>query len=418
MYIWPTLLKSAGLSGFFASRAFLSAFSFALLARFGDNIPLLRDNWMVQSLSSAPEWFTHDYSLIILGTLGVLELLSDKIPEVRDFMSTFDSYFKATVATIISMGLLGESDTEFIRPLVESGVGALLPALVVGAVVYGLASARSQFLALLRDSDSEDSFGIQSLISWAEDIWTTFGPLIFILFPVTMSVLMAAAFGLIALWARRRETREERLKLNCQSCDNRIMRHSLECPQCHAENPTVHRVSVFGFSRNKVVEDRDEHAIELVQAGRCPSCADRIDGRSVPVHCDVCSKPIFSDPAILDRFMASQRSRMKIGIPVCALFSLIPVVGLIPGVIFYRLYMVAPFRRYLPASNTFLLRWGIRALFFILIALQWIPAVGGIVVPTMAWVSFESYRAAFLSRFRPGDRAEDRTPPGTVAAAT
>lgn len=400
MYTWAALLKSTGLAGFFASRAFLSAFSFAMLARFGGEIPLLKDNWMIQSLANTPEWFVHDITLIVLGVLGALELMSDKIPEVREFMNSIDSYLKAIMATITAMGILGERDAAFVKPLVESGLTEFVPAVLVGAVVLGLATIRSQFLGFLREADRDDAIGVQGLISWAEDIWAAFGPLIFILFPVTMTLLIAGVFGLIGLWSRHRQNREEKLKTPCSNCQAPHFRHASECVSCHTHFPSPHKVSVFGFSKNAINARPETQPLDLALAGRCPSCAERLSSGAGEIVCPACAKNVFANTSFRDEFLAHQRRKLPLGLVLCGAFSLIPVIGLIPGVIYYRFFLVAPFRRYLPSGKALLLRWGIRLFFFILIALQWIPGVGGIVVPLMAWSSFEIYRAAFVSRFR------------------
>jgi hypothetical protein len=46
------------------------------------------------------------------------------------------------------------------------------------------------------------------------------------------------------------------------------------------------------------------------------------------------------------------------------------VLGVIPGVVAYRLMIVAPFRRYIPPGRGFLLRWGVRLAVVLLVALQ------------------------------------------------
>ena len=75
--------------------------------------------------------------------------------------------------------------------------------------------------------------------------------------------------------------------------------------------------------------------------------------------------------------------------------SLIPVIGLIPGVIYYRMALVAPFRRYLPLGRRFLLKWVIRIIVFLLIATQWIPLIGGAAIPLMAFVNHGFYRSSY-----------------------
>ena len=80
------------------------------------------------------------------------------------------------------------------------------------------------------------------------------------------------------------------------------------------------------------------------------------------------------------------------------LFALgfIPVVGLIPGIIHYRLVLVAPYRRYLPRRTTLLLRWGVRLVSLGLIAFQWVPVIGGLSIPAMALLNHTVYRNRFL----------------------
>jgi hypothetical protein len=79
------------------------------------------------------------------------------------------------------------------------------------------------------------------------------------------------------------------------------------------------------------------------------------------------------------------------------LFSLVPILGLIFGTIYYRMEVVLPFSQYLPMGRRFLLRWAIRLLFLALILLQIIPLVGAVVVPVMALISYLAYRSAYTS---------------------
>ena len=80
---------------------------------------------------------------------------------------------------------------------------------------------------------------------------------------------------------------------------------------------------------------------------------------------------------------------------VSAGFSMIPVIGLIPGVIYYRLTIIGPLRRYIPRTRTILLRWLVRIAIFLLIMLQWIPVAGIFAVPAMALLNYSVYRSAF-----------------------
>ena len=77
------------------------------------------------------------------------------------------------------------------------------------------------------------------------------------------------------------------------------------------------------------------------------------------------------------------------------MLGLIPVLGVIPGVIAYRLALVAPFRRYLPTGRRLLLRWGLRLAMLILVAFQWVSVAGALALPVMALINYGAYRTAY-----------------------
>jgi hypothetical protein len=64
--------------------------------------------------------------------------------------------------------------------------------------------------------------------------------------------------------------------------------------------------------------------------------------------------------------------------------------------------IVAPFRRYIPLGKRLVLKWLIRLFFFFLIAIQWVPLLGGFVVPVMAIVNYGAYRSAFRAQLQTG----------------
>ena len=82
---------------------------------------------------------------------------------------------------------------------------------------------------------------------------------------------------------------------------------------------------------------------------------------------------------------------------VCFLMSLVPILGLIVASVYYRMEIVLPFSQYLPLGRRFMLRWGIRLLFLVLIFFQIIPLLGGLVAPLMAYVSYMAYRNSYVS---------------------
>ena len=101
------------------------------------------------------------------------------------------------------------------------------------------------------------------------------------------------------------------------------------------------------------------------------------------------------DPRFAQQYIAFIDRRVPLVCVVCFVLGLIPVLGVIPAVIFYRLRIIAPFRRYIPRGRNFLLRWGIRMVSLVLVAFQWVPLLGGLLLPAMALINYGAYRNAF-----------------------
>ena len=59
-------------------------------------------------------------------------------------------------------------------------------------------------------------------------------------------------------------------------------------------------------------------------------------------------------------------------------------------------------------GQSFVAKWAIRVVLFLLIAVQWIPAVGIVTVPAMALISFFAYRGLFRSELGVGETAPAR----------
>lgn len=67
-----------------------------------------------------------------------------------------------------------------------------------------------------------------------------------------------------------------------------------------------------------------------------------------------------------------------------------------PGIIYYRLSLIASVRRYLPRHVGCLTRWGVRLLNLSLITLQPIPGLGALTLPAMCISNFYIYQAVLL----------------------
>jgi hypothetical protein len=169
----------------------------------------------------------------------------------------------------------------------------------------------------------------------------------------------------------------------------------MACPSCRTAVDQPKAIGFFGGSKQQPDTNLDAHPYRLVEKKRCPACATRFARRTPRQTCAACSHELFADADFARKYADRVGRRLPLVLLVSFLFSLIPVVGLIPGVIYYRLTLIAPYRRYIPLSRSFVLKWVIRIFFFVLIAFQWVPGLGGFVVPVMALVSYVSYRGTF-----------------------
>lgn len=394
------LMHGLGSMGFFTSRAFLPAFMGAVALRWGQQWSWLADTGFAAAVGDAPHWFTSDVTIGALGVLALLELLADKSPDAKAVLLEIDGYVKPAMAGLTTLGILGATDVAFVEETLKRGDLVSLDsafALAVAVGTWWLATLRASLLAMFVDADADDDAGVQGLMSWAEDVWAALGPWLLILYPLVMLGLLAMVSGLLWVARKRADAREEQSRVPCGSCGEPTYVCALACAQCGTEVPAPRDVSWLGRSLEAPAPDRADHPHRLAEKHRCPRCAARLDQRDPRQACPACAHPMFTDAAFRDAYVARVGARLPRVLAISFLFSLVPVLGLIPGVIYSRLQLVAPFRRHMPRGRTFVLRWIIRVIFLLLILGQLVPGVGGFAVPIMALISHQAYRSAFVA---------------------
>jgi Zn finger protein HypA/HybF involved in hydrogenase expression len=391
----PLFLQGLGSIGVFASRAFLPAFTTALLLRFGPYASWLAHAGLIPHIRDVPTWFTSDTALVILGILAALEIIAQRFPEAAAVLDAFHDYLKTGMAILTYLGVLNATDRAAAQQVInQAGVIDYLPVLAVGAGVYLATQVRGAILGPLTEADEDDDLGLQGLIRWVEDLWAGLGSMALILFPL----LTVAAFGLAALILviieRRLEARGERARVPCVHCGQPIHASALACPHCHAPIKEPRDVGLLGQPKDRVADVRTL-PFRLVAVKRCPVCATRLERRAVEQVCGACGHRLMDDPDFARRYVGSIDRRVPTVLVVCFLLGLIPVLGVIPGVVYYRLSIVAPFRRYMPPGRGLLLRWVVRLAVIVLVAFQWVPIAGGFAVPAMALINYVAYRSAY-----------------------
>lgn len=389
------LIQAAGSIGAFSGRAFLPSFSTALLLRFGPEIPWIAQTGFLQHVRGVPTWFTDDTTLVVLGILSALELAAVRFPEARSVLDEVHQYLKAGMAALTYMGVVSVSDRAVVgRVFGEAGMADSLPALAIGTGVFLASRVRAAVVGFWSEADEDDDLGVRGLGRWVEDLWSGLGPLALILFPLLTVAALGLSIALLIALQRRAEARAEASKVVCHRCGGMISPCALACPICQAGVEAPRAVGLLGQVR-KVPADPAKLPLDLVAVKRCPLCASRLKERAVSQTCAVCGHRLMDDPHFARDYISHIDRRVPLVVAACALLGLVPVLGVIPAVIFYRLALVAPFRRYIPLGRNFVLGWTVRIVVLVLVAFQCVPVLGGLIVPLMALITYATYRREY-----------------------
>jgi hypothetical protein len=392
-----TLFNSIGSSSLFSTRIFLPALLTALLLRFGPDIPIVHHLGLVAYLQHGqPTWFTSNGSLIVLTALSILEILAQKNPEARKLLQEFDIYLKPAMAVVSSLGFMSSQDAGFVGKTVhQAGFGEAICLMISALLTYRLSVLRKRVAVVL--FDHLDGTGLDKLISWLEEAWTVFGAFLLFVFPVLMLVMIGIATGSLFALRKRLEFVEDHSRVPCSGCGKVMYPCAVACGSCRQANAAPNAIGFLGQSKLYASDDPGNQAYRLVEKRRCPVCAARLPARRPMEPCRSCGDGSTGDAKFAREYARCISRRVPSVLLVSFLMCLVPILGLIVTTVYYRVEIVLPFSQYLPLGKNFLLRWGIRLLFLVLIFLQIIPLLGALVGPLMAYISYAAYRNSYLS---------------------
>lgn len=402
MTLAPVVL-SLGTVPFFATRIFLTSFLlclFAFLQRTGD-LDFLR----LGPLSFDVElydWMANPVLLWTFGALAVAEMLAEQNSDLRTLFEAVDGPFKTAGTAIVQSGV---RVTPALAAGASAGAGLSLAAFewtalwvaVPAALVWLTAALRTSVWRFVDELDPGDDFGLQTILSWSENAWVLTGMLCFVILPSLALAIAGATFVLLFALSRYAAHREAQLKRPCGACGHPNHGSALYCGSCRRRLADARAIGLFGQPiESQPAGDVRAHQLRLALKKRCPVCATRLPKDAVQQKCPSCRTTVFSSLETANAYLDSVDRKLPKTLLISAVLSAVPLLGLAPGIIYYRMSLIAGLRGYTPALRNFALRWAMRLVMVSLLAFQWVPGFGALCLPLMCWLSYRLYRGTFV----------------------
>ncbi len=464
------LFQGVASISFFTSRPLLTAFGMALCGRWAAGSGMDVDvssnlaigEWTMSAVGSATSlpWLLTDTMLLIFFLLAAFELFSETNEDIRPMYEDFIGFVQPGSAFAVNYSFAGWQASSYIEMLRHAPPTTLLafdlpssPALlgvsgahysldtlalagilswaapvlsliwagVLAAATWLLGRVRAGVVDLINTIDDGNSLGLQSLMHWTETLWVVFGAYLLIALPLMALLLCGISVAALFLIRWYFDRREQQSLIACLHCAGNMHPTALLCPTCRQPNSAARRVGLFGQAKDAPVADPAAHRLELIARKRCPVCATRLKERAVRQACAGCGAVTFADISAVNVYMRSLQERLPKTLAICFLLGLIPVVGVVPGVIYYRLSLIASLKTYVPRTIGCATRWGIRLATLLLISLQVIhwdrgADAAGDVLAELHRISQGDRGASAPARWAaPSSRWRRRSAPGPAA---
>jgi hypothetical protein len=439
-YLLPFFVQGTVSTTFFTTRPFLTVFGFALFARMNLEV------WGVDTLASfapagiemlsygnlgATPWLLSDAVLMIIGLLVLLEFASASSDDLRFWYNqslwliqpgsafavtytfagsevTLWLEFLASLLPGLPMAVAGWNSSAIVAglsPTAQIGdtlawigqIAAIAWSVLVAVVTWLLGRLRGAVVEIVEELDEDNAFGLQTLMHWTETSWTAIG--VFILFVLPSLALIMAGITVATLFFIRQyfEHRERRLYVPCAHCQTPTHPAAPFCPSCTLPREAVCQVGLFGQARDALVVDPTAHRLQLMARKRCPVCATRLSEKALQQNCERCDTATFGDISAANSYIRALDAKLARTTLITFGLGLIPLVGLIPAMVYYRLSLVSSIRSYLPRSIGCLTRWGVRMFNICLIIFQVVPGLGALAMPAMCLTNYWIYRQVFVT---------------------
>lgn len=387
----------------------MTLFSSAMIARFGIEWEFLADEAGMNLLADLPTWILSDTFLMMLGIFSIIEHIFQRTPELQQVLDLGESQLKGVFAFFLCFFLVQGNLQDIEAHIQEVGVSTDFAgflsveyawSFVIGGATWFVATIRRAVYEALIAIDPNDDIHLQRSMIWFENGMGLVGPLILVLYPLFGLVTALIAIATLAGLKRYFQSIEAKQKAPCPHCQQENHLCANHCGSCHAQLPKPQAVGVFGQAIEEPAPAPEQHRLALLQSKRCPSCGEQHKGTGITLRCERCNTTFFPSESDGELYLKTIEAKLPKTLVVSGLLSLIPIIGIIPGIIFYRLYLIRGLRVYLPRLNSFGTRWLVRILCLALLMMQTIPLVGILAIPLMALINYLVYSRALQRQIR------------------
>lgn len=390
------ILIILGNSSFFASRAFLPALMLILTYRFHEYIPFVNAGG---SYTAEQSWIFSNAALYTFLALTVLEFIAVKNQDVRELLEGVMSKARVLVAVAVNLSLLTPETVAVMEQAQLAGFSFIqLFAIISGAIVHTVGLIRLEIFELIQDFDEDDDFKLQFGITLLEDLLIIVGILLLVAIPLLVIGLTLIVLLLIKLQQRHYSKVEDASRIPCPACGKRILPAATECFNCGTYITKPHELGHFGQMTGKVNNKPEMQKLHLLEARRCPHCAEKLPKNSMTHICNTCGKSICKVDH--EKLTESKRAQLPFAYVGLTLVGLIPIIGMVCAILYMKFTFIKPFKQYLPSNASFWNRIVINILTFFMMFIQAIPFAGALIPPLLLFINFSVWEKSYQRAIR------------------
>ena len=223
--------------------------------------------------------------------------------------------------------------------------------LSAGATFVG-ATGRGSVLVILTEADPDDKVKIRGFLSWVEDF--VFGIRYLFYASLAAFIVILAFLGALQLLRMCHESKLEDSKVPCGKRGEKIHSFATECHHCGASVESPNIIGFLGGIKTEKETSIQAQQLRLLRLKRSPRSGEGFEGKGIDLKCEADAVTAFSDSSLTQAHKSSVSEKLPKTLLVSTLLGIVPVLGLIAGVIYHRLRLIAPFRRYLTFGQSFL----------------------------------------------------------------